>query len=97
MVPVAPSASQGKTLPSITTRASAVVRTTAGSNVGGPHHQAGGEEDRADHDRRDDQGAALAEADQRDQAGDQRTGARAGHGQPEELPVGGDMKPATAA
>ena len=50
----------------------------------GTHDEPGGQEDGADHDGRDDQGASLTEADQRHQSGDQRTGTGAGHGHPED-------------
>ena len=100
LVPVAPSASHGNTLPASTTTASAVVSTTAGSNVGRPHHQPGGQEDRAHHDRREQQGAALAQADQRETSpATQRPAAGRRHRQPEEVgrPAGPASGPATAA
>ena len=87
LVPVTPSASHGKTLPASTTRASAVVSTTAGSNEPARGQQPGGQEDRADHDRRERQGAALAEPDHADQPGDQRAAAGAGDREAEEVAV----------
>ena len=56
------SASQGRMLPTMTTSASAVVRTGAGSKWRSSDDQAGGQEDRAHHQGRDHQGAALARA-----------------------------------
>ena len=52
-----------------------------------PGQQPRGQEDRADHDRRQRQGAPLAEADHADEPGDQRATAGAGDRQGEEVAV----------
>ena len=70
-VPVAPSASHGKMLPASTTKTSVQTSTTAGSRSSCSVARPAATKIAADHDRRDDEGAALAETHQGDHAGDQ--------------------------
>ncbi len=67
-----------------------MVSTTAASNGGGLHDQPGRERDRTDHDRRDDQGPALPEADQRDHSRQQGAGTGGRDGHAEQRPVGSE-------